>query len=141
MPPPAPPPPLPAAAAGRLSVLLTEDNEDAAATLADLLRMLGHSVRIAGTARAAVEAAARELPDVLVCDVGLPDGSGYDVVRAVRAAPGGEGVVALALTGYAQPQDREEALRAGFDAHLAKPPDLDRLLRFLEEAARRREGE
>ncbi len=122
-----------------LSILVVEDNEDAAATLADLLALSGHQVTIAHSGRAGIEKALASRPDVLLCDVGLPDMSGHDVIRNVRAAStertGGR-VFAVALTGYAQPKDRVDALAAGFDAHLGKPPRLEELESLLSEAAR-----
>jgi CheY-like chemotaxis protein/two-component sensor histidine kinase len=120
-----------------LSILVVEDNEDAAATLADLLSLGGHRLRIACSGGTGVSLTASERPDVVICDVGLPDMSGYEVIRRVRASEHGRRVFAVAMTGYAQPQDREEALAAGFDAHLAKPPPLAELEVLLERAARR----
>jgi PAS domain S-box-containing protein len=119
-----------------LSVLVVEDNEDAGLSLADLLGLTGHQVEVVGTGRAGIEAVSANAPDVLICDVGLPDLSGYEVVRTLRMA--GSRVFAIALTGFAQPQDREQALEAGFDAHLAKPPALDRLNELMAEAARKK---
>ena len=87
------------------------------------------------TGRAGIDAMSAHPPDVLICDIGLPDLSGHEVIRAVRAA--GSRVCAIALTGYAQPEDRERALEAGFDAHLPKPPPLDELDALLAMAARR----
>jgi CheY-like chemotaxis protein len=120
-----------------LDVLVVEDNADAGETLAELLRMMGHSARLTLRGRDAVSDAEREAPDVLLCDVGLPDLSGHDVIRAVRALPTGGRVFGIALTGFAQPRDRNAALAAGFDAHLAKPPDLDELAALLRDAAAR----
>ncbi|BDG06615.1 hybrid sensor histidine kinase/response regulator [Anaeromyxobacter oryzae] len=121
-----------------LSVLIVEDNQDAATTLADLLALGGHRVSTAGTGRAGIEAVAARAPDVLICDVGLPDMSGHDVIRAVRSSAPQTPVFAVALTGYAQPADREAALAAGFDAHLPKPPPLEELDVLLGEVARRK---
>lgn len=123
-------------AALHLSVLIVEDNEDAAASLADLLALNELEVRIVATGRAGIEAVRAWQPDVLICDVGLPDVNGFEVIRAVRAA--GAKVFSIALTGYAQQQDREQALAAGFDAHLAKPPALAKLTELLAEAAKRK---
>jgi PAS domain S-box-containing protein len=122
----------------RLAILVIEDDEDAAATLADLLGLTGHRVRVERTGAAGIAAAAGERFDVLLCDVGLPDVSGHEVIRSIRASPGGADVVAVALTGYAQPHDRAAALAAGFDAHLPKPPPLDLLEGLLADAARAR---
>jgi CheY-like chemotaxis protein len=129
----------PAPRAAPLSILLVEDNEDAGATLAEVLSLAGHRVRVVATGRAGVEAAAASPPDVLLCDLGLPDISGLDVVRAIRAAEPARSTFAIALTGYAQPRDREAALAAGFDAHLAKPIEpsvLRQTLAALVRAAR-----
>ncbi len=127
-----------AGATGALSVLIVEDNEDAAATLGEILSMAGSRVSTVATGRAGVFAAAAERPDVIICDIGLPDMSGHDVIRAIRATGSGRRVFAVALTGYAQPEDREAALAAGFDAHLPKPPQMEDLEQLLSEAARRR---
>jgi PAS domain S-box-containing protein len=119
-----------------LSILIVEDNEDAAATLADLLVMGGNEVNTVCTGSAGVSAIAASPPDVLICDIGLPDMDGYDVIRAVRVQQPGRRVFAIALTGYAQPQDREAALAAGFDAHLPKPPPLEELEALIRSVAR-----
>ena len=74
---------------------------------------------------------------VVVCDIGLPDMDGYELARAVRSDPALAGTRLVALTGYAQPEDRERARDAGFDAHLAKPPCFEELEALLAEAPRR----
>jgi CheY-like chemotaxis protein len=94
-----------------LSVLVVEDNEDAGLSLADVLGLSGHQVTVVGTGRAAIESVSAQAPDVLICDVGLPDLSGYEVIRALRAA--GSKVFAVALTGFAQPHDRDRAFGGG----------------------------
>jgi CheY-like chemotaxis protein len=71
------------------------------------------------------------LPGVILCDVGLPDMDGYEVARMVRSDPVLSQVRLVALTGYAQPEDRRRALDAGFDDHLAKPPPPEELARVL----------
>jgi signal transduction histidine kinase/ActR/RegA family two-component response regulator len=110
-----------------MTILVVDDNEDAAATLADLLTLRGHCVSTANTGKAAVNVMFAQRPNVVICDVGLPDMSGYEVIRAIRGRENGNRVFAVALTGYAQLQDRDAALAAGFDAHLAKPTPLDEL--------------
>jgi len=125
-----------AGAPAPLDILVVEDNEDAGASLLDLLTLGGHRVRLTGSGRAGLTAAAAAPPDVLLCDVGLPDVSGHEVIRRLRAA--GSTVFAVALTGYAQAEDRRLALSAGFDAHLSKPPELDELGRLLRRAGARR---
>jgi len=119
-----------------LTVLVVEDNEDAASTLADLLSLAGHAVRVTHSGREGIHAAAAQRPDVLICDIGLPDINGHEVIKAIRSA--GAEVFAVALTGYAQPQDRDLALKAGFDAHLGKPPPLDELHELLARAAKKK---
>jgi CheY-like chemotaxis protein/nitrogen-specific signal transduction histidine kinase len=120
-----------------LSILVIEDNQDARESLALLLALNGHEVKVATTGREGAEAVSTHRPDVVICDVGLPDLNGFDVIRAIRSAEPSNPVFAIALTGYAQPLDREEAFAAGFDAHLAKPPDFDELDRLLAKVARR----
>jgi PAS domain S-box-containing protein len=136
------PAPAPAAAEGApssgLRVLVVEDNEDAAATLADLIALGGNTVEVVDRGRAGVEAALAARADVLFCDLGLPDMTGHEVIRAIRASPAGRDLYAVALTGYAQPHDRAEALAAGFDAHLPKPSPPERIIDALEAAAARR---
>jgi PAS domain S-box-containing protein len=119
-------------APGPLDILVVEDNEDARESLADLLTLSGHHVRLAASGRAGLTAAAAAPPDVLLCDLGLPDVSGLEVIQRLRTA--GSAVFAVALTGYAQPDDRRLALSAGFDAHLSKPPELEELARLLRRA-------
>lgn len=119
----------PAAAARR--VLVIEDNADAAQSLADVLALDGHVVEVASRGNEGVALAREHHPDVILCDIGLPDMDGYEVARQVRASAGLEQVRLVALTGYAQPEDREHARQAGFDAHLAKPPSPEGLARAL----------
>jgi PAS domain S-box-containing protein len=119
-----------------LSILLVEDEADAGETLAELLGMAGHRVAVANTGRAGVAMAAGTRPDVIICDVGLPDMSGYQVVREIRALPAAGRLLAIALTGHALPADRLRALEAGFDAHLAKPLALEQLVELLDAAPR-----
>jgi CheY-like chemotaxis protein len=85
-----------------------------------------------------VEAVSAGRPDVVICDVGLPDMDGFEVVRRIRAALPAPRPFTIALTGYTQPQDRAQALEAGFDAHLAKPPSFAELDRILAAVARRK---
>jgi PAS domain S-box-containing protein len=127
-----------ATAARRLSVLVIEDNEDAGLTLSDLLELQGHRVRLALDGRAGVAAFREERPDVVICDVGLPDISGYQAIRLIRQLPDAGLAFALAVTGYAQPDDVERAREAGFDAHLPKPPPLEQLLELLARVAAQR---
>lgn len=101
-------------------VLVIEDNADTAQTLADFLALDGHRVRIASDGRSRLALSRERRPEVILCDVGLPDMDGYEVARSVRQDPAMEGVRLVALTGYAQPEDRRRAAEAGFDAHIAE---------------------
>lgn len=112
-------------------VLIVDDNADAARTLADLLEMEGHTTRIAQDGRAAIAMARERVPDVVVCDIGLPGMDGYAVARALREHPPLQATRLIALSGYAQPTDQQRSLASGFHAHLAKPPELHRLLALI----------
>ncbi len=122
----------PALERAKRRVLIIEDNEDAASSLRDLLELEGQRVQVAATGREGVSTAEEYRPEVVICDIGLPAGmDGYAVARALRADTRTAGARLIALTGYAQPEDRRLALEAGFDAHLSKPPDLDTIMRLL----------
>lgn len=110
-----------------MQILVVEDNEDAANMLADLLAMEGHEVMIAGTGAAGVQLLRERGAEVVLCDIGLPGMSGYDVAREVRADPRLHDTSLVALTGYGQPEDKDRATAAGFDLHLTKPIDLSAL--------------
>ena len=114
-----------AEATGR-HVLVVEDNHDNRATLRELLEFAGHRVSVAETGVEGVALALERRPDVALVDIGLPELDGYQVARRVREALGRD-IVLVALTGYGQPEDVRRAKAAGFDAHLAKPLDIDAL--------------
>jgi len=129
---PLPPQPIPRERPAR--VLLVEDNFDAAETMTELLEVWGHEVMLARDGRAAVNMAERELPDIMLLDIGLPLLSGYEVAERVRAGMDPEcQPVIIALSGYGQPEDQERGVEAGFDYHLVKPVDADRLEALLEQ--------
>jgi CheY-like chemotaxis protein len=107
--------------------LLVEDNEDSRQTLSTVLAMRGHRVVEAGDGVDGVRIALAEQPDVAVIDIGLPGIDGYEVARRVRAA-GNRRIGLIALTGYGQAEDKQRALSAGFDMHLTKPIEPQRLL-------------
>ena len=109
-------------------MLLVEDNRDAAHTAARLLQLAGHDVRTAHVGSSALEIARSFRPDVILCDIGLPGGmSGYDVARAVRQEPALSSAYLVALTGYGRDEDRRQSEEAGFDLHLTKPVDCQKL--------------
>jgi CheY-like chemotaxis protein/anti-sigma regulatory factor (Ser/Thr protein kinase) len=147
----APPPP-----AGR-RVLVIDDHQDARESLAIALQLEGHQVEQAGTGAEALRRLETFAADAAVVDIGLPGMDGYTVAREIRAralapvaaavanAPASgaaTGVLAsaphvpllIALTGYGLPEDRRRAAEAGFDAHLVKPADFERLLQLIEGA-------
>jgi CheY-like chemotaxis protein len=114
----------------RRRVLVVDDNRDAAESLADLVSVLGHVPEVAYDGPSALERARAMQPEIVLCDIGLPGMNGYEVARALRAEHG-PGLRLIAVSGYAQPEDVRRAAEAGFDAHLAKPPDpleIERLL-------------
>jgi len=113
------------------SVLVVEDNADAAFTLAELVRLWGYEVEVVHDGPAAVEVAPRYRPRVVLLDIGLPGMDGYEVARRLRAAPETRGALLVAATGYGQESDRARSREAGFDHHLVKPVDLDRLRRLI----------
>ncbi|MGE5528370.1 MAG: ATP-binding protein [Patescibacteria group bacterium] len=114
-------------------VLIIEDNVDLAESLRELLELDGHEVAIAYSGPEGLALAREFQPEILLCDIGLPGMDGYEVARAFHADEALKGVYLVALTGYAQPEDLQRAAGAGFDRHLAKPPDLGELERMLAE--------
>lgn len=112
-------------------VLVIEDNVDAADSLRDALRLHRHEVEVAYSGPEGLQKARDFEPDVVLCDIGLPEMDGFAVARAMRADPKLGRVRLVALSGYAQPEDVARAAEAGFDDHLAKPPTLEALERAL----------
>ena len=110
-------------------MLVVDDNRDAADTLAQVVEMFGHTTEVTYDGSTAISKARASAPDVVLCDLGLPDMSGYEVAAAIRAGPGN--VRLIAVSGYAQPEDIARAASAGFDAHLAKPVEPEMLRRLL----------
>lgn len=131
---PASPEPSQADAIEPLDVLVIEDYPDSGQAMADLLEARGHRVRLAGDGRSGLAAARARRPDVVLCDIGLPDMDGYEVGRILRAA-GDARPWLVALTGCARPEERERALAAGFDAHTAKPASIEEIERHLRSAS------
>jgi signal transduction histidine kinase len=129
-----PSPPRPATPRVARRILVADDNADALESLAALLSLNGHEVYRALDGSVALEAAERYQPDVALLDIGMPQLSGYDVARRIRACPWGQRLVLVALTGWGQESDRRRSQEAGFNSHLVKPVDpgeLDRLLADL----------
>ena len=111
----------------QLNVLVIEDSRDTLDMLKLWLDSLGCSVRMANDATEGLKLALESSPDVIISDIGLPEIDGYELIRQLRRIPGLESVPAIALTGYAREEDRELAMAAGYDAHLAKPAQVSRL--------------
>jgi CheY-like chemotaxis protein len=104
-----------------------------------LLELDGHAVDVALDGASGVSAARRHRPDIVLCDIGLPGGmNGYEVARQLRASPGLEDVMLVAVTGYGQDEDRQKSAAAGFDRHLLKPIDFAELGMLLNDLAARR---
>jgi two-component system CheB/CheR fusion protein len=116
-------------------VLIIEDNRDTAQSLAQVLEIAGHRVSVAYVGAAGLAQAREFHPEIVLCDIGLPEGmDGYAVARAFRRDASLHSIRLVALTGYALQEDHARALRAGFDEHIGKPPDLGSLLRMIERA-------
>jgi two-component system CheB/CheR fusion protein len=102
-------------------ILVIDDGVDAANLLRDVLALEGHEVHVAYDGPSGIRIAHEFQPEVIICDIGLPGMDGYQVARALRADSSLQGAYLVALSGYAQTEDRERAVRAGFDRHLPKP--------------------
>jgi signal transduction histidine kinase len=113
--------------AARRRVLVIEDNPDAAEMLRDVLELADHDVEVACDGRAGLARARALRPDLVLCDIGLPEMDGYAVAREIRRDPGLAATLLVAVSGYALPDDVQRAAEAGFDRHLAKPVSMDDL--------------
>jgi CheY-like chemotaxis protein len=113
------------------TILLVDDNPDAIETLASLLATLGATVATASSGREALAMLDRVRPDTVLLDIGMPEMDGHEVARRIRANPQHAGLVLIALTGWGQDQDFALSSAAGFDHHLVKPPDINRLRTIL----------
>ena len=114
-----------------LRVLVVEDNHEVAESMRNLLRECGFQVTVAHNGQDGLREARRLDPHVVLCDIELPDSSGYAVGSMLRQGTS-SGARLIAVTGHGEPVDRQRALAAGFDQHLAKPVDPETLLRELE---------
>jgi len=114
-----------------MRVVVIEDHKDTAELMNEILRDAGHDVRVAHSGHDGVTAALALPAEVVLCDVGLPDIDGYEVARRLRADGLGRDPLIVATTGYGRSQDREKSARAGIDAHLTKPIDMEHLAQLL----------
>ena len=111
-------------------VLVVDDNQDAADSLAELLRGAGHQVEVAYTGMSALAKVRACRPEVVLCDLGLPELCGYDVAKAIRREHP-RSIRLVAVSGYARPEEVRRSLEAGFDAHVAKPAEPADIERWL----------
>ncbi len=123
-------PPMPSASGSR-RVLVVDDNVDSAESMAVLLRLYGHDVRLAHDGEAALEEARSFRPDVMFLDIDLPKMDGYEVARRLRLEPAMGGLTLVAMTGYGQEEERRRTREAGFHSHLVKPVDFEMLQELL----------
>jgi CheY-like chemotaxis protein len=126
--------PASAVAAGpRGRILVVDDNRDAADSLALVLRVFGHELFVGHSGREALELGASERPDAIILDIGMPDMTGYECARRIRREAWGRTIFLLAVTGWGQADDKENARAAGFDRHMTKPVDPDQVELLLTE--------
>jgi len=124
-----------------LRVLVVDDSEDTAETMGTLLEMAGHTIQVAHSGPAALEAAAAFRPDVVLLDIGLPGLDGYQVAQRLREDPALKDVILIAASGYGQAEDLRRSKEAGIDRHLVKPVDPRELQDLLAAVAERRVGQ
>ncbi|WP_020471621.1 PAS domain-containing protein [Zavarzinella formosa] len=105
-------------------ILVVDDNQDAAESLALMFRLMGHDTQTAHDGLAAVELAATVRPDLILLDIGMPKLDGYAAARRIRELPGSEAITLVALSGWGQEEDRRKSAEAGINRHLVKPVDL-----------------
>lgn len=115
----------------RLRILIVEDNLDNALSLAMLLRLRGHDIRIAASGTDAIHAVQYSTPDVVLLDIGLPGMNGYDLARHLAKERRRRIPLLIAVTGYGQEEDRRRSAEAGIDIHLLKPVDPKELETLL----------
>jgi len=125
----------PAATTG-LRILVVDDHPDAAESMAALMQGAGHQPTIAHDGPTAIALASRLRPDVVLLDIGLPGMNGFEVARALRAAPETSACVLVAVSGYGQTEDQQRSREVGFDHHLVKPADFAALERILDAVRR-----
>ena len=123
-----------ATAIAPIDVLVVDDNQDAAQSMALLLQLLHHDVRACNDGTSALAAVSERRPQLILLDLGMPGMDGFEVARRLRAEPGGA-LVIVALSGWGQQTDRDRTTEAGFDRHLVKPVAAGELERLLDDVA------
>lgn len=121
-------------------ILVVDDNADAADSLALLLRLQGHAVRVAHNGSGGLKLAESEPPDVAFLDIGMPDMSGHELARRLRTNPALRQTMLVAMTGWGQEEDRRKTRESGFDHHLVKPVEMDVLQELLARSSVPRRG-
>ena len=121
-----------------LRILVVDDNQDSAESLAMMLELLGHEVRSATDGLTGLEAARVFLPEVMFLDIWMPRVSGYDLARSIREQQWGRDVSLVALSGWERDDDQRRVQEAGFNHQLVKPVDFDAMLALLSDVARNR---
>jgi CheY-like chemotaxis protein len=114
-----------------LRILIIEDNRDQARTLMYLMELCGHQARVAYTGPEGIHAACAWHPDVVLCDIGLPELNGWEVARTLRHHADTAAARLIAITAYSTEADRRRSQEAGFECHLVKPVDVDILESLL----------
>jgi len=117
------------ASVGKRLILVVDDNQDAADSLAALLEIDGHQVKAVYTAEDGLREVDLLKPDLVLLDIGLPRITGYEVAQRIKAA--NPLIDVIALSGYGRAEDKQRAVAAGFDAHLVKPIDFDALKKLM----------
>lgn len=120
-----------------IRVLIADDDPVAAEMLAAFVTSRGDTVFLAQDGAMALRMGADLQPDVILLDISMPGMNGYETCRQLRANPRSAGAFIIALTGWGQDQDKQHAMKSGFDAHITKPADLDLLAGLLADAAAR----
>lgn len=119
----------------KLSVLVVDDNVDAATTLATFIELYGHDVMVEHDSLKALALIESALPMVCVLDIGLPKMDGYELAKRIKLNPAMANATLIAVTGYGRAEDKKAAFEAGFDHHLVKPVDFDLLIKLINDVA------
>jgi CheY-like chemotaxis protein len=118
----------------KISVLVVDDNVDAATTLASFIELYGHEVMVEHDSLKALQLIETTLPMVCVLDIGLPKIDGYELAQRIKANKAMSHATLIAVTGYGREDDKKAAFLAGFDHHLVKPVDFEMLIQRIDEA-------
>ena len=122
---------VPAECAKKLRIVVVDDNRDVASSLAILLELMGHEVRLAHDGETAIHLADEFRPQTMLLDLGMPGVDGYEACRRIRKQAWSKDMRLIAVTGWGQDEDRRKSASAGFDGHLVKPVSPERLVELL----------